>query len=501
MGTTKKIWSVFITALLFGACTSDNITTDNKSDLTTGPDIKYCAGEDSTESRLSLESKPPRNYIVWRGGDGIAVKGNGNNVWRYTVGQKYDRQTWAYGSTNDPGTPQGRTYHLCPYENYVGMGQATNGNKYIRFLIPRTQIRRAGDIADGALSIIGTSSTLNQTIYFYNTESIINILYTCYPSEDGMQINSIRLDAAQGDKLNGTFRAYMRDVDYVNAIDSISYETGGDTTIVLTCQTPVTINSGSYKDFNICIPYGYYHAGMRMTVDATINGVPNTTTYTLKQPMTLRRGVVYPTTLQPKHTTTMPMFASAADMNSKIKALVQWQPINVIKFVPYSGFTSDVEVQHDDSNGKIYAQFIADTLSFHTSASKFELPVNASSWFHYFGAIDSIAGLQYLASTETLNMSGLFATLIESQTSLDFSGLSTSNVTNMYGLIRFATNLRFLDLTGWDFSNITTSERGLGSWTLYSDYAVTIKCTPGQEETIRAMFRDATEAASITFVN
>ena len=81
-------------------------------------------------------------------------------------------------------------------------------------------------------------------------------------------------------------------------------------------------------------------------------------------------------------------------------------------------------------------------------------PTSTEFWFKQFKALTAIEGLQYLNTTEVIDMGGMF-TDCAALTSLDLKNFNTSNVTDMNWMFNNCSALTSLDLTNFNTENVT----------------------------------------------
>ena len=80
-------------------------------------------------------------------------------------------------------------------------------------------------------------------------------------------------------------------------------------------------------------------------------------------------------------------------------------------------------------------------------------PSFMTTWFYGCSALTSIEGMEYLNTSEVLQMNGLFHGC-SSLTSLDLTGFDTSNVTTMNGMFAGCSSLTELDLSSFNTSKV-----------------------------------------------
>ena len=80
-------------------------------------------------------------------------------------------------------------------------------------------------------------------------------------------------------------------------------------------------------------------------------------------------------------------------------------------------------------------------------------PSFMTTWFYDCSALTSIEGMEYLNTSEVLQMNGLFQGC-SSLTSLDLTGFDTSNVTTMNGMFAGCSSLTELDLSSFNTSKV-----------------------------------------------
>ena len=80
-------------------------------------------------------------------------------------------------------------------------------------------------------------------------------------------------------------------------------------------------------------------------------------------------------------------------------------------------------------------------------------PSFMTTWFYGCSALTSIEGMEYLNTSEVLQMNGLFQGC-SSLTSLDLTGFDTSNVTTMNGMFAGCSSLTELDLSSFNTSKV-----------------------------------------------
>ena len=81
-------------------------------------------------------------------------------------------------------------------------------------------------------------------------------------------------------------------------------------------------------------------------------------------------------------------------------------------------------------------------------------PTSTEFWFKQFKALTAIEGLQYLNTTEVIDMGGMF-TDCAALTSLDLKNFNTSNVTDMNWMFNNCSALTSLDLSNFNTENVT----------------------------------------------
>ena len=83
-------------------------------------------------------------------------------------------------------------------------------------------------------------------------------------------------------------------------------------------------------------------------------------------------------------------------------------------------------------------------------------PTSTSCWFGSLGATKEIKGLEYLNTSEVIDMHYMFkGTVLEK---IDLSGFDTRKVTDMYGMFYGNAELTSLDLTSFNTENVTNME-------------------------------------------
>ena len=82
-------------------------------------------------------------------------------------------------------------------------------------------------------------------------------------------------------------------------------------------------------------------------------------------------------------------------------------------------------------------------------------PTTAYRWFYWMTQLKSIAGMEYLNTSEVTNMAYMFY-YCWNMTSLDLSSFNTSKVTTMSNMFRECFHLTSLDLSSFNTSNVTT---------------------------------------------
>ncbi len=83
-------------------------------------------------------------------------------------------------------------------------------------------------------------------------------------------------------------------------------------------------------------------------------------------------------------------------------------------------------------------------------------PISTSSWFAGMENLETITGLNYLNTSEVIDMDGMFINTIK-VTSLNLSSFNTSKVRNLTGMFAGCTGLTSLDLSGWNTSEVVST--------------------------------------------
>ena len=94
-------------------------------------------------------------------------------------------------------------------------------------------------------------------------------------------------------------------------------------------------------------------------------------------------------------------------------------------------------------------------------------PTSTHSWFYNCENLETIEGMQYLDTSETITMHAMFRDCNSLQ-SLDVSGFNTSNVTDMAYMFFGCSALKSIDVTGFDTKNVTTMQFMFGGLTVTS---------------------------------
>lgn len=81
------------------------------------------------------------------------------------------------------------------------------------------------------------------------------------------------------------------------------------------------------------------------------------------------------------------------------------------------------------------------------------VPLNTARWFYFCSKLTSL-DITGLDTSNVTSMDGMFG-YCGALTSLDVTGFDTSNVTNMCGMFDYCSGLTSLDVTGFDTNNVT----------------------------------------------
>lgn len=104
---------------------------------------------------------------------------------------------------------------------------------------------------------------------------------------------------------------------------------------------------------------------------------------------------------------------------------------------------------------------------------------NSSNLFYNFYDVTTIEGIEYLDTSNVMNMRYMFANC-SSLTSIDLSPFNTSKVTNMRSMFSSCSSLTSLDLSHFDTSNVTRTDHMFSS--LPSNAIVKVRNTVEQQK-------------------
>ena len=81
-------------------------------------------------------------------------------------------------------------------------------------------------------------------------------------------------------------------------------------------------------------------------------------------------------------------------------------------------------------------------------------PISTEKWFKWCGNLTEIENIEYLNTSNVLNMASMFQACNKLQY-VDVSEFDTSNVTNMYAMFYFCNKINNIDVSGFDTSKVT----------------------------------------------
>ena len=446
---------IILGIILISSCTSNDNETTNKNNQ-----LRIVAERVDT-TRTSIT--PAFFDLMWKAGDELYLSDGSNNK-RYVVQASDNNQESVAPQPMDAVILSGsRGYMMYPAENFICAGiEASTQKHFIKLRIPEEQIYRADDIPDKGMPTVGTATPIITEYRMRNVCSIIKIRIKCPASQAGMTISNIRLDANEGEYLNGIFNCYLdinkRTIEsIVPAGDVTKGENGRN--ISLVCPTPVALSTTDYTEFYLCVPAGVYTSGMVLNVLGDLNGVPYCTTYTLKTDMPLARSTVYIMNLPEKEAELLPTIDIKSNIASKIHTIT-YGIYNKMIFDVGSQVTTGYEVQLAGSTQKIYVNVNNGAIIFSTRGGGIEMPMDMSSWFSDLGSQRNeeqtqIIGLQYVRTTNVQSMYAAFANC-ENIKSLDLSKFKTTMVYDISRLFESCYNLQEINLRGWDLSAVPT---------------------------------------------
>lgn len=495
--TNFKHYLFILFSVLIFSCTS------NESENTGNNRLKVTAERCDT-TRTSIV--PAYFNLIWKTGDQMILSDGMNNK-RYEV--------TAAGNNLGSISPQAmdavilsgtRGYMMYPADNFISAGiEASTQKHFVKLRIPEEQIYRADDIPDKGMPTIGTATPIITEYRMRNVCSIIKVRMKCTAAQAGMTVSNIRLDANEGEYLNGIFNCYLdinkRQIESIVPSGDVSKGENGRN-ISLVCPTPVALSTTDYTEFYLCVPAGVYTSGMVLNVLGELNGVPYCTTYTLKTNMELTRSTIYIMTLPEKDAELLPTI----EFKNPIATIIGTETYaycDRMIFDVGSQVNTGGEVQVAGSTEKIYVNVKDGAIIFSTRSGGIEMSPSMWHWFNELGSHvtdkpTQIIGLQYIRTTNVIIMSEAFYNCTGIET-LDLSKFRTSNVTDIGNLFFNCHNLREINLRGWNLSNVQFGNFGgalSGTGTASTISSVQIYCSSSVQTKLE---NEANATATLTF--
>lgn len=443
-----KYYLLCLTAIfLTASCSSDS-----DSNVKTEGERLRLTMERHDSTRTSIV--PAFFNLIWKTGDEMILSDGMRNK-RYVVSAADNDQETVYPQPADATILVGsRGYMMYPADNFICAGiEAATKKHFIKLNIPEEQIYRPDDIPDKAMPTVGTATSFTTEYRMRHVCSILKVRIKCPATQAGMTVSNIRLDANEGEYLSGVFNCYL-DVNKRQIESTVPSGIAGENgrNLSLVCPTPVPLSTTDYTEFYMCVPAGVYTSGMVLNVLGELGGVPYCTTYTLKTNMPLTRSTVYIMNLPDKEAELLPTIDIKPVIASKIHTETYGYCDRIV-FDVGSQVTTGEEVQLAGSTQKIYANIKDGAIIFSTRGGGIEMPASMYHWFSELGSHvkdkpTQIIGLQYIRTTNVINMNGAFMNC-EGIEKLDLSKFRTNKVKDIGDIFASCYNLHEINLRGW----------------------------------------------------
>lgn len=439
-------------AALFMSCAKDGTGEEpgmQNKDLRT-----LTASVESNDAATRTELGPKENLAyptLWLAGDEIVVADGSSTATYSTENNGVESAEFTISEGDPLESKLLLAYYPASRFNSASVIEI-QGEECLSVFLPGTQQYRTDNIARNSYPMVARAESFNagSALGFKNLCGIVRVRLT---SELNVSVKSVQITAKT--PLWGAAQVTYNGTD-TPSISSIGDGGSNYNTVILSCGAGGVALSTEATDFHIVLPPSAGYENLKIRVMLTDN---TSQTFTSNKPIEVVRSMITTLSLA----VNKPMKPTAKLTNGKafneaMKSLAgNLDSIKTISPV-YDNTTAlpgEMEVQDAGSMYKVYLSWNAQTqtITVRTPAKVIVCNPDAYRMFDYCRQLTSL-DLSGLDTSQVTNMGGMFSRCTE-LTSLDLSGFDTSQVTNMKGMFQDCYTLTSLDLSGFDTSQVT----------------------------------------------
>ena len=445
----KKVFYLAAAAMaVLSSCDKDNMLVENGagSETINAPVFTATIEDHATKTTLGEGNK-----VNWENGDevlmALGIEDEGASavyIYEATPGVDASSATLSYKADVMVLDPNADKLVMAIYPaSILSLGKG--------YIFPATQTYNGEDISFAPMfsmpSFLDPETPNN--IVFKNGAALLKITV---PHTQMTNLTSITVssDLVMNGKISFDEDGYMYIVGYTDV-------TSENSKITLNIPSGIAIPEGESKTFYIAIPpmseqtqeaqadhYGY------LQIDVT----DGTTTKSMRTNkaggIQVERNKIYPITFE--ENVAPAAWETALTLGRSSSGATS---IVIETGIDVSSYTEDETHKPLNAAGTLWEVLDGEVLRIQTSSNKIIAPVYSSSLFENYSKVESITGLDKLDMSAVTNIECLFANCRELK-SLNLSSFNTSNVTDMYSMFVLCNNLtEIIGIEHLNTSNVT----------------------------------------------